>query len=351
MTQVRINRYSPAYIQPEYKRVKLRARSLEERVQDANRIGTVYAIVDVVMVSLIDSYIHQAHRCATESGLMRHSMKSAMNSLLDATRTMMINAKLMDTETFMYVMFTLFPFAKKRFTEDGGGVRDEFVASFDRRSDRLVSRMHEAMMRLTAETREQHADLCAHLLMIHLLSHKGIQLYNSYAGSQNSLLAGEIVLDRRKSMHYEKYLHLTRIAMKEIGFSVEKEIPDDKYEAIDSMHKEMDELFGMDHMMKLCSEIAYKSCMTYIEYSVACLRTDLEVDGRVDDNYLKTIVTMIGKRDTGYLLRFLRRMPTPEEQGMDIWEYAQHLPDGGRSKTLDRLRRKSMAVLNQSMNS
>ena len=347
---VRINKYSPVRLRADYKRIPLRAGSLNDRMKDASRIGFICSVSDVIMVSLIDSYIHQAYRYAADNGLMRFRLKSAMNELRDATHTMQVSADRMDTEMYMDIMFALFPFASKRFVADGGGVKDEFVAGFERTSNRVVARMHDVLLDLANGHRLNYPELCAHLLLITTLSNLGNQMYNVYAAKQDDLMAGEVVLERRKSKHYDKYLHLAQIILRQMGMDMKQMVSDDVVQSTDSLYQEAAECLGIDKMEKLCSEVAFKGCMTYIEYAVACLRVDLEVTGRVDEEYLKPVVGLIGQRDAGYLIRFLRRLPMPEEQDVDLWEYAQQLPKAGRSKTLDRLRRKSLAILNQEMN-
>lgn len=331
-------------------RLKLHEAPLQERLMEANRVGVVCAISDVIMVSLVDSFIHQAHRYAREHGLMRFRLKSLLNELTEASRVMLIRSKQLDTEVFMEIMFSVFPFARRRFIEDGGGVKDEFVSVFERKSGSVASRIHAELLRMTSTDVKQHPQLAAHLLAVNIFANMGLQVRDIYAAKQNAILAGDVAISRQSSLHYEKYVRLSSLAMKEIGFSMEREVPDEDYEGVRKLHEEMAEHFSVGSMVEMCAEIAFKSCMTYIEYAVACLRVDLEKPGRVDEAYLKPIVSLIGRRDTGYLTRFLRRLPMPEAQGVDIWEYAQQLPMAGRSKTLDRLRRKTMAILNQNMN-
>lgn len=346
--QIAINPWSPIKVNAGYKRIQLHTRSIQERLAYASRIGTLCALADVVMVTLIDSHIHQAYRCATDGGLMRQGMKATMNALLDATRMMMIFAKQKDEDTFMAIMFDLFPFASRRFMCDGGGVNNQLIYTFDKSSNGVVRRIFDELMCLTTEQKEKHTELCAHLLIISMLSDIGIKLYNRFASEQNALLAGEVVFDRRKSPHYEKYIYLVNIAMKHVRFDVQKSIPDEPYSRINGLAQELERLFSSESMCNMCSKIAYKLCMFYIEYAVAHLRIDL-ANHRVDEKYLKPIVDLIGERDTRYLLRFLRGLPLKDPVGQDVWEYAENLPKSGRSKTLDRLRQRAMEKLNQHM--
>lgn len=321
------------------KKVKLHTTPLDERMMRSELLCAYLLFIEVMLTSDLQRFTVRALNELRDAGLYKQHQKKLMNELMNVVSLLQRKCGYEDSAVMTKHIVSAVPQYAAAYFREGGGITVRIQNEFYRSAGDLTNRLYLTNKQLADKINAPHSELCACLLTLTGLSTTGTEAYNTIAHQQNSLLAGDVVLHRRKSDHHERVCRLseellsTYIDIKALAGKCSTEIAQSR-----EYLRQMQRTISGESLARLVDRCYLGVVMEYVEFILASMAIDLK-RGTLPDGVSASVSTLLGsEEEKDRLFRELIDVPVCPEQ--DAWDLAADIPEGGIGSALPAFRRR-----------
>lgn len=313
--------------------------SPEQRFAAADILNAHLLMVEIMMSNITNMYIHRVISGLKKNGIMRQRLKQKANLLesisTDLQRRCNYHDKL-QVETFCK---TIFPSLVPVYIECGGTLSIKLQLLFYKTYEDMLNCIHETVRKAIEKNNVPYGDIFSNAEMVAILAQVGIDFYEVMRLKIKDLLTGIGNYSCVKSRHNEVMLSLSKDILYILGGGININLPEKESEDVHTLSASFQKELTKESLLKMIEGAIVSLKTDFIEFVIATLRVEME-DGKLPLTDIRTLLARLGtSENVRKLLREIRNIPMPEENGFDIMDFSHSLPDSLPGSPLSTFRR------------
>ena len=305
----------------------------EQRIAGANILNAHLLMVEIMMSSITNQYVHSVIRMLKERNMMRHNLKRRANGLLDVSTDLMKRCNLHDKEQVRTFTQTIFPSLTEQYYSDGGSLILRLQNTFLDNFSNQLTLIKVATKNALDKARIKQSDLVAEIQMVAMMCYTGIEFYNTICKKVDGMLAGVANTERKKSMHNEKMLNAAKELLREMVGNIE--LPKEEGENARKLTFQFQRELVKEDLLQLVERGIQAMQMDFIEYALAAIRLKLEENTFNIADYRMLLLRMGKKQNVKGLFSELRSVALPEDGSRDLLDIAETMPEAKPKTTIE----------------
>lgn len=286
-------------------------------------------MVEIMMSSVTNLYVHSAIYELKQRGMIRHNVKRRVKALEEITTSMMERCKAHDNVQVRIFTQTIFPSLTEAYIGVYGSLVLRLQNTFTKHFGNQLTLIKVATKNALDKAGIKISDIATDIQMVALMCTAGIQFYNTICNTVDKMLYGISHTTRMKSLHNEKMLNAAKDLLRELGCDIEMSEEDGRNarKFAEDFKKELIK----EDLLKVVENGIMAMQMEFIEFVIASLRIKLHEHTFTVGDYRMLLLRLGSKADVRSLLSEIEAIPLPEDYS-DIYELMESLPASDKSE-------------------
>lgn len=311
--------------------------SLGKRKIAADIMNSHLIMVQIMMASIMHTYIHAAISGLQDKGMLRHNIKRRCAVLDESSQILLEKCLLHDKAQLKVYTSTIYPSLTDDFIQKGGTLSQKLQCLFYKRYEDILKKIYSSTKKAVDKCSIPNSEIITNIEMVIMICNSGIDFRNYIEKQIKGLMFQIGKTDQKRDNHNEKIACAARDLVRELcGKSV---VPDEELTEVREFTQQFNQEMIKGDLMEMVESAIMSMQMDFVEYVIAMLRIKLARNEMSLADYRTLFYRMGTRNNVENLLNEIREIPYEDCEDTDIFDFMESLPESKADTVLAEFRR------------
>lgn len=303
----------------------------------ADIMNSQLIMVQIMLASMMHTYIHAVTSELINKGKLRHNTKRRCTELTEQSQALIDKCEIHDKIQVRVYTSSIYPSLTESFIENGGTLSQKVQCLFYKRYGNLLNSIYSATKNAVDKCNISNSEIISNAEMVIMICNSGIDFRNYIEKHVKGLMIciGNIKSVRDK--HNEKIACAAKDLVREMCGNIP--VPEDDMNEVRHLTEQFNKQLVTGELLDTVKSAILSLQMDFVEFIIVTLRIKL-ARNKMSINDYRTLFHRLGTRNNvENLLKEIREIPYEDCENPDIPELMESLPDTKQDSVLSEFRR------------